>query len=68
MPDAVKQKQKKAGVKRVILEIPEADHKRFEDWAKQDDRSGGASEAIRVLLHRNIDTLLGTSTDTSDNT
>jgi hypothetical protein len=55
---AAKTRETKKGFRRLFIEVPEEQHKKLEEWAKKNDREGGANEAARVLFKRHFDMLI----------
>ena len=55
---AKKVTRKKAGFRRVVVELTEAHYEALEKLAVADLRNGGATEMATVLLRLNLDTLI----------
>jgi hypothetical protein len=55
---AKKISRKKAGYKRVVVELTEKHYEDLEKLAVSDLRNGGATEMATVLLRLNLDTLI----------
>ena len=50
--------RKRAGYRRVVVELTEAHHEALEQLAVSDLRNGGATEMLTVLVRLNLDTLI----------